>query len=320
MKAVLGIDVGGTNIKFGIFDLKGSIIKRLVLPTEITEGGGTILPNIAKVSAKLRDEIAQDGYTLLGVGIGMPGPVEENGFVTSCVNLSLEQANPSSYLSGILGDTPVYTSNDANMAALGEMWKGGGKGYRSLVLVTLGTGVGSGIVLNGKPVNGSRGIAGEIGHIVVNPYETERCSCGKRGCLDQVASATGIVRYAKQFMEQTSLPSDLREMKDITAKAIFEKAQLGDSLAYLTIDFCMSFLGKCLSDVSYIIDPQIFIIGGGVSQSGEFLIQIIRRHYKKNALFIKNQPPIINAIMGGDAGMCGAAKMVFDMERIKVEG
>lgn len=315
MNIAIGIDVGGTNLNFGVFTQSGQLIKKSIRSTNITSGGKTILINVADEIKSIQNELAVSRHRILGVGIGMPGPVLDNGYVESCVNLNLKDMNSTVTLSELLNGIPVVTGNDANVAALGEMWKGGGEGYQSLLFVTLGTGVGSGVVFKQRIVYGSKGLAGEIGHIVVNPHEVEVCNCGKRGCLDQMASATGIVRNAKRFLEFTDAESGLRSLPQLTAKEIVDFAKQGDVLAYIIVDYCMSFLGKCLADVSYVIDPQVFVIGGGVSKAGEFLTKMIERHYEKYASLKKEKTPVVVAKLGEDAGIYGAAKMIIDAQR-----
>ncbi|GKH34508.1 ROK family glucokinase [Muricomes sp. OA1] len=312
MKIAIGIDVGGTNTKYGVLTENGKLIKKLSTPTDCTNGGRLFMEEIAKTVFHIEEALKGEKYQTAGVGIGMPGPVLTDGRVENCVNLNLQDMYPEAVLTEMLNGISVNVGNDANVAALGELWKGGGKGYDSIVFITLGTGVGGGVVLNNRIANGSKGLAGEIGHIVVNPYETDLCNCGKRGCLDQIASAKGIERMARQMLEFTDAASVLRDTKRLSAKSIVDAAREGDTLAYMILDYCMSFLGKCLADVSYVIDPQVFVIGGGVSQGGRILTDMIQRHYQKEATLVKKKTPVLLAKLGNDAGIYGAAKMVFD--------
>lgn len=314
MRLAIGIDVGGTNTKYGVFTEAGRMIKKISLPTVCGKDGLYIFEQITEEVQKLKQQFSKGETYIMGIGIGMPGPVMEDGYVENCVNLNLKDVNPSQIIGKMLKDIPVTVGNDANVAALGEMWEGGAVGYDSIIVITLGTGVGSGIVLNRRILYGEKGLAGEIGHIIVNPKEKEICNCGKYGCLDQIASARGIVRIAERMMEFTDLPSELRQMRKISARKVAEAAKKGDALSYLVLDYCMSFLGKCLADVSYVIDPQVFVIGGGVSQAGSFLTDMIQRHYEKNATLIKNKTPVVIAKLGNDAGIYGAAKLAFDRD------
>lgn len=312
MKLAVGIDVGGTNIKYGVFTESGSLLEKRLLPTGKSDAGGEALFSaIADETRRIVRVYESRGDTVAGVGIGMPGPVLPDGRIENCVNLHLKDINPSRTLSEMTEGIPVFVGNDANVAALGELWKGGGKGYRSILLVTLGTGVGSGVVLDGEIVSGVKGLAGEIGHIVVNPHEKERCNCGKRGCLDQIASARGLVRTAEKMLKFTEAPSMLRSGTSLCAEKIVNAARAGDALAYIVLDYCMSFLGKCLADASYVLDPQVFVIGGGVSQGGSIITDMVRRHYEKTATLVREKTPIVLAELGNDAGIYGAAKLAF---------
>ena len=319
MNIAIGIDLGGTNTKYGVITETGNIIEKLSLPTGRGGNEREILYDIAVEIEKLQKDFAVSENKLIGVGIGIPGPVQPNGYVETCVNLNFRKVNPTEVLRKRLVNIPIWAGNDANVAALGEMWQGGGKGYKNLLFVTLGTGVGCGVVLNGEIVFGKSGLAGEIGHIIVDPNETDRCNCGKRGCLDQFASASGIVRNAKRILRFSSMPSVLRNIceENLTAVQIVNAAKDGDGLAYFVVDYCMSFLGKCLADTAYVIDPEIFVIGGGVSKAGEFLTNMIQKHYDKHISLCDDRTPVVIAQLGNDAGIYGAAKMVFDCERQK---
>ena len=190
----IGIDIGGTSVKIGIFETDGTLIDKWEIPTRKENNGENILSDIA---ASIKNKLSESGIPISdieGAGMGLPGPVLENGYVEFCVNLGWKAMNPQDILSGLLDGMPVRSANDANVAALGELWQGGGKGYKDMVMVTLGTGVGGGIILNGKIWTGMQGVGGEIGHIHVKDGETEHCGCGNQGCLEQYASATGIAR------------------------------------------------------------------------------------------------------------------------------
>ncbi|MDO4322496.1 MAG: ROK family glucokinase [Lachnospiraceae bacterium] len=317
MNVAIGIDLGGTNIKYGLITEKGDVIKKISLPTRRNSGERQILSDIAAEVVRLQQEfMGQNTYKMLGIGVGIPGPVRADGYVETCVNLNFKKINPAEALSEMLKDMPIVVGNDANVAALGEMWLGGGKGYKNILVVTLGTGVGCGVVLNGRIVFGKAGLAGEIGHIIVNPNEVDQCNCGKRGCLDQFASAEGIVRNAKRILEFSSMSSELRNIPkdELTAEKIVNIAKNGDGLAYFILDYCMSFLGKCLADTAYVIDPDVFVIGGGVSKAGAFLTDMIQKHYEKQISLSEERTPVIVAQLGNDAGIYGAARMVFDKE------
>lgn len=308
MNFCIGVDVGGTDIKFGLFDANGTLLEQWKKKTQIGEG---LIKDIAE---EVTNKVGNN--KLLGVGLGIPGPVQDDGFVSACVNLGLRNINFQTELSKFLGDVPIAATNDANAAALGEMWRGAGQGYKNLVMVTLGTGVGGGLVLNGKVLNGLRGVAGEIGHITVNPEEPELCNCGGRGCLEQYSSATGVVTQMKRALAKAQNPEEcsLYGREDFTAKDVVDAAKDGDALALETVEYCMEILGKTLTDISQIIDPELYVIGGGLSNAGDFLIDMIAKYYAKHSVFAKAEAEIVQAHLGNNAGIYGAAKLILDSE------
>ena len=232
-----------------------------------------------------------------------------------CVNLGWGDFNPARELAAILRGVPVFAGNDANMAAMGEYWQGSGKDADSLIFITLGTGVGGGIILDGKMVFGSGGLGGEIGHVVVNPDETLPCNCGQLGCLDQTASATGIVRSAQRLLDSSDAPSVLRAITPLTARDVVDAARRGDALAEEAFDRCMYFLGKGMAMLTNIVDPDLFIIGGGVSKAGSYLIDTVKKHYDALATLTDHRAGIALARLGNDAGLFGAAKLAMDSVR-----
>lgn len=314
MGVYFGVDVGGTNTKFGLFNSTGELVKKWETKTRLGGDNGALFLAIARM---IQAEAQNNNIPLsqiLGVGIGVPGPVKDDGYVGACVNLKLGNLNVSQVLSEALGGILVATTNDANAAALGEMWRGSGKGHENLVMVTLGTGVGSGVVVHGSIVNGKRGVAGEIGHIIVNPDETEFCNCGGKGCLDQTASATGVVRNTKRLLakDPQGKNSVLFHKPKFSAKDVVDAAKAGDEMALRGLKYCMEFLGKTLADIGQIMDPDAFVIGGGLSNAGDFLLDIIRYYYEKHSIFAKEKVDLILAQLGNDAGIYGAAKMILD--------
>ncbi|MEY8336913.1 ROK family glucokinase [Lachnospiraceae bacterium 62-35] len=311
MSVYFGVDIGGTTIKLGLFGNGENLLDKWEIPTRKEQGGRYIIPDTAEEIKNMLERKNISQKDILGIGLGIPGPVLLDGYVPACVNLNWKQVNPERELAGLLKDIPVYSGNDANVAALGEQWKGSGMGYDNLVMVTLGTGVGGAVILNGRIVSGAKGMAGEFGHISVNPDEKEICNCGNKGCLDQVASATGIVRYAGYFLQKSKEESCLRGKESFTAKDVAEGAKAKDKVALEALSYCMGHLGKCLAWVSHVIDPEVFIIGGGVSGSGSFLIELIEESYRKH-VFLNTQPvPIKQAALGGEAGIYGAARIAF---------
>lgn len=313
MKAyAIGADVGGTSVKLGLFSAAGDLLEKWEIPTRTENGGQHVLPDIADaVREKLREKnIAPEDME--GIGIGVPGPVDADSIVHHCINLGWGTVDVRAELGRLLPEISfVAVGNDANVAALGELRQGGGKGHRSAVMLTLGTGVGGGVVLNGDIVAGANGGAGEIGHMTVNPVETERCACGKCGCLEQYASATGIVRMAKQLLAEREEPSALREMEQFSAKEVCDLARGGDVLAGETVRRAAEYLGRALSYVSCAVDPEIFIIGGGVSRAGDVLMDAIAAYYRTYAFHVSASTPVVQAELGNDAGIYGCAAMVW---------
>lgn len=306
-----GVDVGGTTVKIGFFNDKGEITEKWEIVTRKDEGGSYILSDIsASINGKL-DELKLDKSQVGGIGIGIPGPITEDGTVLKCANLGWGVFNVADELSKLTGIGNVKVGNDANVAALGEMWKGGGKGYKDVIMITLGTGVGGGVILNGKIVTGTNGAAGEIGHLTVNYEEEDTCGCGKRGCLEQFASATGIVKEAKRLLVTSQKPSRLRDIQYLSAKAIFDCAKEGDELAGDLVEQLGRYLGIACSHVAAVVDPQVFVIGGGVSKAGSILIDVIKENYEKNVMFALKNKEFKLAELGNDAGMYGCVKMVL---------
>lgn len=311
-KKCIGIDVGGTTVKIGIFEVSGVLLEKWEVPTRKEEGGKYILSDVA---ASIKEKLAGMGIKqedLAGAGLGVPGPVMPDGYVEVCVNLGWKDVNPGKELSGLLGGLPVVTGNDANVAALGEMWQGGGKGYSDIVMVTLGTGVGGGVIIDEKIISGKHGLGGEIGHIHVRDEETEHCNCGGVGCLEQVASATGIAREARRMMAAKDTPSQMRKFGgQITAKDVLDCAKAGDSLAEEVMKTVGHYLGVALSQVALTVDPQAFVIGGGVSKAGPYIIDVIEPSYKRYTAISENRGILTLAKLGNDAGIYGAARLVL---------
>ncbi len=312
MKYCIGIDVGGTTIKHGIFTEQGELIDKYELPTKCGENGRYMFSDIAEgIKSKLL-ELGIELSDVIGAGMGIPGPVLSDGYVNVCVNLGINSIYPGQELSRLLDGLMVKVSNDANVAALGELWQGAGKGRNSVCMVTLGTGVGGGIVIDGKIVDGALGAGGEIGHMCLNPMEEETCNCGGRGCLEQYASATGIARVARRMLDSQKQDSKLRELENFTAKDICDLAKEGDELAYAALKKSMNLLGLALQHVSMCVDPEVFVIGGGVSKAGDFLAKMIDEEFRKyNKLTKTDYSRVHIARLGNDAGIYGCARMVI---------
>ncbi len=310
-KKCIGIDVGGTTVKLGLFETDGTLLFKWEVPTRKEENGRYILEDVA---ASIRSVLLEKQVHLtdvVGAGLGIPGPVMPDGYVEVCVNLGWKNVNPQKELSKMLDNMLVLSGNDANVAALGEMWRGGGMGFTDIVMVTLGTGVGGGIIIDEKIVSGKHGLGGEIGHIHVRDEEWEHCNCGGVGCLEQIASATGIVREARRCMEREKTPSVLREIPNLEAKDVLDAAKNKDELALSVVETVGRYLGVALAGLAMTVDPQMFVIGGGVSKAGQFLTDIIDKYYQHYSPISQNKGVIGLAKLGNDAGIYGAARLVL---------
>lgn len=308
-KYCFGIDVGGTTVKCGLFSSEGEILEKWEIPTRTENNGKNILPDVA---ASILSKVAEKGLAredIAGIGIGVPGPVSEEGEVPVAVNLHWGRVHIVKEMEAMTG-FKVKGGNDANVAALGELWKGGGAGYHNLIMVTLGTGVGGGIIVNDKILAGSHGAAGEIGHTNVTDEITDPCNCGNYGCLEQVASATGIVRLAKEELEASEEASLLRE-GEVSAKAVFDAVKAGDALAIRIAERFGKYLGRALAVFASVTDPEVFVIGGGVSKAGPILLEFVEKYYQKYAFSACREAKFALATLGNDAGIYGAAKMVL---------
>ena len=312
-KYIFGVDLGGTTVKMGLFLSSGELLHTWEIPTRTEKGGKYILGDIAdSVIETLRErEISKDDVE--GIGIGVPGPVGVDGTVFKCVNLGWDVFNVADRLQELTG-LKVKAGNDANVAALGEMWQGGGKGCHSLVMITLGTGIGGGIILNGEILSGTNGAAGEVGHIPVWDDETEMCGCGKRGCLEQYGSATGIVRVAKRYLKAHDEPSILRQYDDFTAKEVCDAAKENDAIAIEILDLVGKTLGKALACISCVVNTEAFVIGGGVSRAGSVLLDPIEKYFKEYAFHAARDTEFKLATLGNNAGIYGGAKMIAGNE------
>lgn len=301
MKYGFGIDVGGTTVKIGLFDSEGNLLSKKEIPTRTEHGGEAILPDIAEALKGFG--VARED--VLGIGIGVPGPVDDRGLVNRCVNLNWGVFNLHEALGALTG-LPVKAGNDANCAALGEYWKGGGMGSRSTVFVTLGTGVGGGIVIDGKILGGAHGVGGEIGHITVSAPDKHPCTCGKRGCVEQYASATGILRIAKEALAESGEDSLMRRAEKLSCKDVFDAAKEQDALAVAVLEKVFDYLGEALASACCVCDPERIVLGGGVSKAGEYLLHGTEKHFKEHMFHACKGTEFSLAALGNDAGMYGA--------------
>ena len=307
-----GIDLGGTTAKIGLFTTSGALLEKWEVPTDTSNAGEHILENLAAAVLGKMKEQSIDPEQVEGVGIGVPGPVQNASVVPIvCANLGgWGEQNVSARLSGLLDGLKVLVGNDANVAALGEIWMGAAKGCSSAVMVTLGTGVGGGVIVNNHVIDGTHGAGGEIGHLTVNRHETAVCGCGKKGCLEQYSSATGVVRCMKKLLDENPDTPCVLRGTDFVAKDVFDAARSGDALAAREVDEMADTLGMALANIAATVDPEAFLVGGGVSRAGEVLFAPLTKHFKEYAFRSCRETPIKQASLGNDAGIYGAVRLI----------
>ena len=313
MKYGFGVDLGGTTVKIAFFDQTGTMLDKWEIPTVTANNGSQILPDIAASVLNYLEDKKISKEQIIGIGIGVPGPVDDAGVVNRCGNLGWGVFNVHTALGELTG-FPIKPGNDANVAALGEAGKGGAVGCDNMVLATFGTGVGGGIVVNGKPVNGVHGAAGEIGHVVVERDEKEPCTCGKYGCVEMYCSATGVVRLAKRRMAQDQRHSVLREIDNLTCKDVFDAGNRGDALALEVLEQVYTYMGQFLAAVCCVTDPEVVVLGGGVSKAGQPLLEGAKRYFDKYIFHASASIRFALATLGNDAGAYGAFKLILDAQ------
>lgn len=318
-KWIFGVDLGGTTTKLAFVTQAGEIIEKWEIPTDVKNEGRNITKNIARALEQKLFELGKTKADLLGIGMGAPGPIDlETGMIYEAVNLGWKNGYPLQET--MEKDTSLRTiiDNDANCAALGEMWKGAGNGAKDVVCVTLGTGVGGGVIVNGDIVQGIHGAAGEIGHTTVIIEGGAPCNCGKTGCLETVASATGIVKIAKYYLLQAGVKEEellklYRKTGIVTAKDVFDAARNGDSTAMKVVDEVARYLGLALSNVANTLNPEKIVVGGGVSKAGDVLLTPVREYFGRYAFpRVAKSTQIVLATLGNDAGVIGAAWLVLN--------
>ena len=297
-------------MKIGLFGTDGELVDKWEIRTRTENAGEAILPDIADALKKKMEEKGLEASQMSGIGIGIPAPVDEDGIVQNTANLGWGYKEVNREMSRLTG-MKVASGNDANVAALGEMWLGAGKGHKDLIMVTLGTGVGGGVIVNGQPLTGAHGAGGEIGHLCVNYEEDECCGCGKRGCLEQYASATGIARLAKKRLAADGTASVLRDKDMVDAKAVFDALKEGDRLAEEIVEEFGSYLGHAMANLAAVTDPSVIVIGGGVSKAGRILLGYVEKYFMEKAFFANKETKFVLAELGNDAGICGAAKLIL---------
>ena len=306
MSYLVGIDVGGTTVKLGFVTLEGEIVDKWEIVTRREENGKNILPDIA---ASLIEQMAKHGISndeIAGIGFGVPGPVRKN-VVLRCVNLGWDNVDVREEFSKLIPfETKIVVSNDANVAAYGEVIKSTHH-VKNAVMITLGTGVGGGVIIEGKPVDGLHGAGGEFGHIMIDRIHNFKCNCGHTGCLETVTSATGVVNIAKSYMD--SAETKLKELDKITCKDVFDLSLQGDPVCQKTVEEFGHYMGVATAFIAATLDPECFYIGGGVSRSGQYLLDVIEKYYRKYSIFATKDTKFYIAKLGNDSGMVGAAML-----------
>lgn len=310
MEYCFGVDIGGTTVKIGLFKTDGELLDKWEIKTRTENKGEAILPDVAESLKKKMEEKGIEASQMSGIGIGVPAPVDDNGVVQNTANLGWGYKEVNREMEELTG-LKVAAGNDANVAALGEMWLGAGKGQKNMIMVTLGTGVGGGVIVNGHPLVGAHGAGGEIGHLCVNYEETEHCGCGNTGCLEQYASATGIARLAKKRLAADDAASSLRDKEEISAKTVFDALKDGDKVAEEIVEEFGVYLGHAMANLAAVVDPSVIVIGGGVSKAGEILLDYVEKNFQEKAFFANKNTEFVLATLGNDAGICGAAKLIL---------
>lgn len=310
MRYCFGIDIGGTTVKIGLIAEDGALLTRWEIPTRKGSAPDGLLQDIRIALEGCMAERGIAKEDILGIGMAAPGPVTADGVLHGCVNIGWGDVALSEAAEQIIGIRPVFIGNDARVAALGEAVYGAGKDAKSMLMITLGTGVGGGFVQDGKILMGESGVAGEIGHMTIDLNETIPCGCGKKGCLEQYASATGMVRMAERFLRESDADSMLRGQA-ITAKLLWDAAKAGDGLAKAILEQVCNRLGIALANAVYLLDPEMILIGGGVCAAGEFLLEQLRPAYQRQVFPHSREKKFALASLGNDAGIRGAAAMVL---------
>ena len=305
----IGIDVGGTSVKEGLFDEDGNLLAKASVPTPpIVDAAGfaAVTEAIDQVVAKAQIPRA----FVAGIGLAVPCPIPASGDAKVKANIAINLPELRIAIQEHCPDAVVKYENDANAAAMGEAWLGSAKGVQNVVMVTIGTGVGGGVIVNGKVIDGTHGAGGEIGHITVDRHETATCGCGKHGCLEQYSSATGVVRCMKKLLDENpDTPCTLRGT-EFAAKDVFDAARNGDALAAREVDEMSDTLGMALANIASTVDPEAFLVGGGVARAGDVLFAPLNKHFQEYAFKSCRETPIKQASLGNDAGIYGAVRLI----------
>jgi len=310
MKYCFGVDVGGTTMKVGFFRADGNLEEKWEIKTRTENEGAAILPDLTASLEQKRSDLGIDQNDIIGIGMGIPAPVKRDGIIRMTPNLGWNYKEAKKELEELTG-LPVFITNDANAAALGEMWKGAGAGHANLLMITLGTGVGGGAIVDGHILTGAHGAAAEIGHMHMSEDETDFCGCGNHGCLEQYSSATGMVRVAKKLLAASDEASSLRD-GEVTAKSILDGVKAGDALCCKSADISFRYLASAIASAAALLDPEICVVGGGVSKAGQVVLDYLGKYYRDRAFQPDKDLEFTLATLGNDAGIYGAAKLILD--------
>ena len=311
---VVGIDVGGQTSKIGVVDARGTVLAQTVIRTDTYD---TVEPYIAELAAAVKRVIAEAGVEgkVRGIGVGAPNGNYYTGTIENAPNLvwGRQRVEFAKLLSEAMDGLPVALTNDANAAAVGEMTYGAARGMKNFIMITLGTGVGSGIVINGEVVYGHDGFAGELGHTIAVRGNGRTCGCGRSGCLEAYCSAMGVARTAREWLELSDEPSLLREVENITSKDVFEAAQKGDALALKIFEFTGKKLGESFADFVAFSAPEAIVVFGGLARAGEFIFKPIREAMEANMVSIwKGKVKLLpSALKESDAAILGASALAW---------
>lgn len=316
---VIGIDMGGTNTVFGIVDARGVVLASNSIKTRKHSKIEDYIDELYTETTRLIQQLDLDGK-IYGIGVGAPNANFFTGMIEDGVNLPWPTPIPFAQMLSDKFGIPVAITNDANAAAIGEMTYGVARGLKDFIMITLGTGVGSGIVINGQLVYGHDGFAGELGHVIVKRNNGRMCGCGRTGCLETYCSATGVARTAREFLEITDEPSRLRDLpiEDITSKDVYDAAMAGDKLAKRVFDYTGTILGEALADFTVFSAPEAFVIFGGLAKAGELLFKPMRESMEKNMLSIwRGKVKILpSELKEADAAVLGASALGWEAKSV----
>ena len=307
----IGIDLGGTNIVAAVVDEKYNIIAKAKTPTAVPRSAELIFDDIAKVCKEAVEKAGLTMNDISSVGLGTPGTVNSDGVIEFANNLNFDNVPPKDMIIERLGDKPDYVANDANCAALGEAYAGCGNGAKNFIAVTLGTGVGSGVIIDGKIVTGVNNAGGECGHMVI-VVDGEACTCGRHGCWEAYASATALINQTKKAMEQypDSVMHQLaKEEGKVSGKTAFDAMRRGDIAGIKVVDQYIKYVACGIINLVNALQPEIICVGGGICNEGETLLRPLRRYIEaeRYSVYSKIQTKILKAELGNDAGIIGAA-------------